>query len=385
MSSYSLKQADGGVWYIRWTEGRRSKRVSTRTKDLAGAKSFLATWLTLEAEGAPAAAITCGEAWNAYWRGHFLKKKLPRSVRVAEYIWQNLEGYFASLPVRSITQAVIDDYIASRAVGLIGRPSVEQTAAHELTLLRASWRWCARRELLPADDIKFFTLPGRAAPRDRWLTKEEVARVFAAAEQMRLARRDRLRLVLSRTERFVWLAHHTAARKSAILALTWDRVDFETGVINYVEPGRVVTKKRRVAVPISSALRPVLERAYAERTSDLVMTTGSDLNENLKRLARLAGVGHLHPHLFRHTAATHMARSGVDLWRIAGVLGDTIETVTRNYLKHCPEHLRSAVQTLHTERPTMGAAPKMGVENDLQQPTLARSDLSETPAIRPVH
>jgi hypothetical protein len=37
------------------------------------------------------------------------------------------------------------------------------------------------------------------------------------------------------------------------------------------------------------------------------------------------------------------ARAGVDLFRVAGVLGDTIATVERAYAHHCPDHLRAAV------------------------------------------
>ena len=66
------------------------------------------------------------------------------------------------------------------------------------------------------------------------------------------------------------------------------------------------------------------------------MRRGSDETGNLryKKLNR---------HALRHTAATHMARAGVDLWQLAGILGDTMQTVQKNYLHHCPEHLRAAV------------------------------------------
>jgi hypothetical protein len=51
-----------------------------------------------------------------------------------------------------------------------------------------------------------------------------------------------------------------------------------------------------------------------------------------------------------------MALSGVPLWEIAGVLGDTVGTVTRVYAHHAPEHLRRGVEALD---PTGG-----GVDRD---------------------
>jgi integrase len=49
------------------------------------------------------------------------------------------------------------------------------------------------------------------------------------------------------------------------------------------------------------------------------------------------------PHTLRHTWATLAARAGFSMYQIAGVLGDTVSTVERNYLKHSPDHLRDAV------------------------------------------
>jgi integrase len=49
------------------------------------------------------------------------------------------------------------------------------------------------------------------------------------------------------------------------------------------------------------------------------------------------------PHTLRHTWATLAARAGVDLYAIAGVLGDTLSTVEKNYLHHAPDHLRGAI------------------------------------------
>lgn len=38
-----------------------------------------------------------------------------------------------------------------------------------------------------------------------------------------------------------------------------------------------------------------------------------------------------------------MAQAGVDLWEIAGVLGDTLATVEKTYAHHHPDYLRRAI------------------------------------------
>lgn len=140
------------------------------------------------------------------------------------------------------------------------------------------------------------------------------------------------------------LALETAGRKQALLDLTWDRVDFETKVIHLHDPMRQVTKKRRASVPISPTLLPHLEAV--RKASGPVLGHGGDVYQQIRRIARLAKVPNVSPNVFRHTAATKMARRGVPLWIIAKILGNSLEMVERVYAKHEPADLRDAVNLI---------------------------------------
>src|SRR5690606_28077362 len=132
-------------------------------------------------------------------------------------------------------------------------------------------------------------------------------------------------------------------------------------------PGRKKTKKSRATVPISKALRPVLERAYEERTFTVpararkpaqtrtmthVLDNGARVWSMIQLIAIEAGFGGkrpkvlrtekpkatgISPHVLRHTAATHMARRGVPLWIIAKILGNSVRMVEKVYAKHAPD------------------------------------------------
>lgn len=362
MSVPELKKADSGIYYIHWTEpgapGQRgrSKRVSTRTADLAAAKAFLGQWLLMERDGADdASTLTVAELWTAYDAKHVQKKVAAKET--ASYSWQNLKPHFGALRPSGITQDTVDSYVERRHVGKIGRPSGDSTIRRELGALLACLNWCAepRRRIIGKGDVPALELPPAGQPRDRWLKQGEMQRLFDAAARLRRGVR------LSRVERFLWLALETAARKEAIFQLTWDRVDFETGVIHYNVPGRTVTKKRRASVPISKALRPVLERAFNERIGDHVLDNEADVWATVQLVAIEAGFGGqrpkvlrsekpkatgVSPHVLRHTAATHMARRGVPLWIIAGILGNTIQQVQKTYAHHCPDGLRAGVEQI---------------------------------------
>jgi integrase len=60
----------------------------------------------------------------------------------------------------------------------------------------------------------------------------------------------------------------------AILDLTWDRVDFEHGTIDFMPAGRDKTNKRRTVVPMNKRAREALETAFAGRLSDHVVEYG---------------------------------------------------------------------------------------------------------------
>ena len=189
-----------------------------------------------------------------------------------------------------------------------------------------------------------FDLPPDSEPNDRWLRTEEIDRLKQEAAKGAGAGER-----MTRGERFLWLGLETAARSEAIRQLTWDRVDWETKTIDFNVPGRKRTKKRRVVVPISQALWPVLRRMYEERVNDYVLDTDSEVGRLLERIATRAGIADVTPHVLRHTAATHMARRGVPLWIIAKVLGNTLAMVERVYAKHAPDDLRAAVDTISGE------------------------------------
>lgn len=342
MPKYNVRQQDNGVFYITWSEGRRSKRHSTGKTVLAEAQNYFARWLLSAQETAADAAIgfKIHELWALYRAKHVEKENASHDT--ADWSWKNLAVQFGELALPEVTDDKVQEYVKLREAGKIGQPAVSGTIRRELVMLRACLNWCAKptRKIIRPADLPAFDVPPDSAPRDRWLRLEEVQRLLDAAAIMR--RGDRL----SRGERFMWLALETAARKGAILDLTWDRVDFETGVIHYDVPGRRKTKKRRASVPISKSLRPVLERAHTERANDLVLGNQASVNNALLRMAAHAKVDDVTPHVLRHTAATQMARRGVPLWKVAGILGNSISMVERVYAKHAPDGLADAVEMI---------------------------------------
>lgn len=354
MPTYTLRQHDNGTYYIHWTEDRRSKRASTGETEAVAAQIFLGEWLKGEAQNKSdvAPAYLVSELWDLYYERHVEKNNVD--IRSSDTCWNNLKVHFGALTLPEVTADKVDDYIVLRQEGEVGTcEAAPSTIRGELSRLKACFHWCAdpKRKIIGVADVPLFDLPPPSDARDRWLRTPEIQTLMASAADRRVGDR------LSRVERFLWLALHTAARLMAILELTWDRVDFELGVIHYNVPGRKKTKKRRASVPISTVLRPVLERAYAERETNYVCDSLTlSIWRNVKTVAKRAGVEGVSPHVLRHTAATHMLRNGVPIWHVAGILADSVATVEKTYGHHVPDGLASAVEMISGALP---AAPKL--------------------------
>lgn len=356
-----LKRNPNGVYYVHWTEERVGKRVSARTKDLAEAKTFLGTWLLMEHE-APVqlsgANLTLQDVWDVYRKKH-VEKRVANTYG-ADLAWKQMEGFFGAKSVSFLSQSSADEYVEKRTTGKLGRKVKPQTVTKELSYLVAAVRFAAspKGKLLDPSFVQKIELPEQGDPRDRWLTKAEIQKLLDAAARLR--RGDRL----SRGERFIWLALETAGRAQALLELTWDRVDFETNVIHLDVPGRKRTKKGRATVPISKALRPILERAYRERKNDFVLEHQGSVWSSVQYIVMEAGLAPkqkvktsqkpkatgISPHVFRHTAATQMARRGVPLFIVAKVLGNSLRIVESTYAKHAPDDLRDAVELISNDQ-----------------------------------
>ena len=341
-----LVEGRGGSWEISFTEGGRSRRRATGTPDLRQAQTILAHFLLLTDRDAPTVTKTTvlvNDVLDAYWDEHVLPNVIGKETQ--GHAITKLRAHFGILPVKAIVPKDVTDYAKRRRSGALGKPSQDGTVARELSVLNAAIHHAVRAKRVTADEAPAIKLPPAGDAKDRWLTHDEADRLLEAALGGR-SPKDRL----PRVYRFIALALATASRKTAILELTRDQVDMERGTIKLNPTGRRQTKKRRPLVPISDELRPILKRILEETKGDLLLDHAGAVRTAFDNACERAGLTDVTPHTLRHTWATWAAQAGVDLWMIAGVLGDSMATVTKNYLHHTPEHLLAAVNATRRKK-----------------------------------
>lgn len=350
----SLARNRSGYWEVKWTvpaqhsgKGRAvSRAFSTGVKDHALASKLRREYLA-----------TLGHVNNAQ-AVHTVSSIVD--LYLVHHVEQNAASeaqHWALLPVKTllgtldVTQLSPQDgarYTRARARGEAsptGKPISPGTIRRELSALRAALRWGVKKLHLPANYVlPSFDLPQEGPARTNVLTDDEERRLHEAAVAV-LAGPDMDSLAW-KTALWTVLALDTAARAASIEQLTWDRVDFRTLLIDYRDPSRKVTKKRRVPVPISDRLLPVLTAVWARKgqpTRGLVLGTTCDTRHAFPRFAKSVLGRKVSRHDLRRTWATLAVRAGVNLYKVAGVLGDTLAVVEKHYAHLQPDALRNAV------------------------------------------
>ncbi len=319
-----------GFYHAYWydPEKRRTKRKTLNTIDPGEAQIIFAEWLldhTRKVGRPVSSGLTVEQAVHDYQIEH-VAEKVVDTERVG-FIFKNILAHFGTMQVADISIATCRAYRDLRFAGDIGRPAQAGTVRRELGALTAAINHEVRWRRLPRNDVPYIELPQAPEPRTRWLTHEELDRLLASAN--------------GRTHTFTLLAYYTASRKKALEELTWFQVDLDRETITLNPTGRRQTAKRRPVVPIDGPLLAHLRTL--DRTTPYVLETKGAIRKGFEAACRRASLEDVTPHTLRHTRAVHLAQEGVDLYAIAGLLGDSIATVEKNYLHHCPDHLRRAI------------------------------------------
>lgn len=320
MSEWRVKLYRGVYAAVRTHEGR-TERISLRTADLGEAKRRLKDW-----EAKPTGE-TVGELVASY-----LDDKDKTAIRAVDLrgAWKQAEATFAHLRPDQITREVCRQYRDERYRA--GRKP--NTVRKELEVVRAALNFHKKGA------AAVFELPSPPPPKERYLSRKEAKALLKATRRFPHVRA------------FIALSLATGARQSALLELTWDRVDLERKRIVLARgDAEDDQRKRRATVPMNRRAYRYLRVLHALRTCDHVIEWGGHRVLSIKKgfaaACKRAGITGVTPHILRHTAASWMAESGIEMFKISRYLGHSDTKVTeRRYAKLHPKFLADAADSL---------------------------------------
>jgi integrase len=252
------------------------------------------------------------------------------------YTWKALEPVFGHLDGDAITLEDCRSYTKMRRAAKKSDGSIWTELGH----LRSVLVWAKNNKIIA--EAPKIERPTKPEPKDRYLTREEIARLMdhAKVPHIRLA---------------ILLLISTGARSAAALELTWDRVDFERGIIQLRNRFDGSRRKGRATVPMNDGLRAELEIAKKAALTNYVIEWAGDkvksIRKGIESAAKAAGLDEVSPHVFRHSAAVWLVEDGHSFEEVAQYLGHNDVKITfKVYGRFSPTHLRSLANTLEIKR-----------------------------------
>lgn len=305
---------------------------------------YLRRWLRDYAEGAVAASTL------ARYTGIVEQHLIPALgwLKLAELRPAHIQAAYATFTRRD-----------RRGVKLSAKTVFEHHA-----VLREALNWAVRWQLLARNPVDAASPPRPERPEMRVLSVEEAQRLLEAA-------------AATRHYTLLYLALATGARLGELLALRWQEVDLEQGMMQITRTARFFSgrgivfshpkthRSRRPIAPSSETVRVLsghrhrqleerLRVGPAYRDDGLVLADprgrpifDSTVRRAFYSLTRRAGIGHVRIHDLRHTAATLMLRVGVNPKVVSERLGHATVSITLDTYSHVlPDLQREAAAAL---------------------------------------
>lgn len=282
--------------------------------------------------GARAAAIPADEALVREYLETLRHQRRLAAGTLATY--RNALELLVSLnggaPLASLEPAQVRRHVAQlHARGLSGR-----TLAKTLSAWRGLYRWLARHKDLQLDPVQ-----GVRAPKSR----RSLPKVLSVEQTQQLLDADPGALAAQvRDQAMFELMYSSGLRLAELVSLnTGD------GALDLRASQVTVTGKggKTRTVPVGAKARVALQRWLAARATmarprEAALFVGargrrisrSLVNLRLKAMARRQGVDTaIHPHMLRHSFATHMLQSSQDLRAVQEMLGHSSISTTQVY------------------------------------------------------
>jgi integrase len=314
-----------GQFVVTWVDGGKRRRY--RLDALTPKDAEAAAIDIIRRETVPKTGATVADLWGAYLQDR-KGRPVERNMRSSG---KPVLARFGALRPDQIEKAHCTAYAKDRAKAGIMPGSVWTELGH----LRTCLAWAQKAGLI--DRAPMIDRPQKPAPRERYLTRDEIDRLLASDCEPHV----RLAILLMLT---------TGGRVSAVLQLTWNRVDLDRGQVN-LRRDMVGPRKGRAIVPINATLRAALEQARQAALSDHVVEWAGgpvkSIRKGFTRAVANAGLEGVNQHTLRHSAAVHMVEAGVPMSEVSQFLGHSNTALTeRVYARFSPDHLRTAAAAL---------------------------------------
>jgi integrase len=281
------------------------------------------------------------------------REELPLGILLARYIEDHAQQHcLAGKEIEAVFRRYLSDW-SDRKLSSIKKLDVNSKLAaiatnhgqfaanHTLTYARAAINWCIERGLTTLPNPWTGAQKFKVLSRERFIRPEELKRFFECLDKIsNHGIRD-----------YILVSLFTGARRSNVLAMRWDQIDFTLGTwkIPRTKSGDSHT------LPLTSTVLELLQLRQEARTNEWVFPskgkTGHlvEPKKSWQSLLRLAELDDLRLHDLRRTLGSYMAIGNQSLQVIGKVLGHKSSQATQIYSKLTYDPLRQAMEKAQSD------------------------------------
>ena len=239
----------------------------------------------------------------------------------------------------------IDKYIARSYQGFMtDRKLNRKSIARKLAAIRSFFKFLSRQGSVPQNPVLKITTPKMGKNLPRFLFREHMEKLLGAPQkETKTGLRDQV---------IIELLYGSGLRVSELVGLNTADIDLHGSLLRVRGKGRKerivpLTEPARYAVSAYLNARTDCHEALILNYQDTRLTSRS-VRRILEKLEKKANLNqHVHPHMLRHTFATHLLDGGADLRSVQELLGHKKLSSTQIYTHLTKEKLRNVYMDNH--------------------------------------
>ncbi len=329
----------GRAWWMSFTYKGKQYRKPTETNNKKLAEKIYFKVKTQIAEGKwlekpIGAEKTVRELLDKYLREHSARNKAPKTYLRDQSLAKHLNDAFGDCLLTDLNARAIAEYKVKRRDEGLAANTVNnelRLLSHAFNLAIREWEWV---EVNPVSKVSKERVNNQV---ERWLTHDEEQSLLAASPLW--------------LQEIIIFAVNTGLRLSEILNLSWERVDLFRRTLTILEQ----KNKGKDTLPLNDQAMEILKARHKVRSikSNLVFFNkegqahdASNLRRAFNTALKKADIQKCRFHDLRHTFATRLVQSGVDLYKVQKLLRHKSPIMTQRYAHHYPESLRDGVEAL---------------------------------------
>lgn len=325
----------GSIWWIRYAglDGREVRESSGASKFKMAQALLIGRKKAIGEGKQPEIKKIANHLFQELADEYLRWAEIQRGFRSKQGYMRQLLNHFGNIPLRRFNPRLVEQFQSER----IKKGNKPATVNRLLATLKhmfskaVDWDFVEEAVLKGIRRVKMLEENNKRLPM---LSKEDCQRFVESSD--------------GHIRPIIITALNTGMRKTEILQLTWDRIDFKHGFITLID-----TKNgERRHVPMNKTLKQTLRGIVRRLDSPYVFLnpeTGkpySDVRRAFKSACKKAGLKDFRFHDLRHVAASHLVMAGADLTTVKELLGHKTLSMTLRYAHLAPAHQARAMGML---------------------------------------